>query len=227
MRPMRPTPPPPRPALESLFARATYTADAEPRLVDGQLFDAEWEHIKNAVPKRRAEFGTARLCARRGLAAMGIAPAAILPGDDGCPAWPRGVVGSISHTADYCAVVLSRDPPVRSVGLDVETLQELEPGVLESILTPVERAWMRAQPQALQADLAVVFFSAKEAYYKCQYPITRTFLEFGDVELELYPDAGRFVAKATRPGLPPDVARLEGRFAFEGGRVFCGVELVR
>jgi 4'-phosphopantetheinyl transferase EntD len=211
--------------LERLFAKASYAAEAEPRLVDEQLFDAEWDYIKNAVPKRRAEFGTARVCARRGFAAMGLPPFAVVPGGDGAPVWPPGVVGSISHTAGYCAVVLGRDSLVRSVGLDVETLQELEPGLADAILTPAERAWVGAQPRSRQADLLIAFFSAKEAYYKCQYPLTRAFLEFGDVELELLPDLGRFIATARVPGFPRDVARLEGTFAFEDGRVLCGVEL--
>jgi 4'-phosphopantetheinyl transferase EntD len=212
--------------LASLFERAAYTAEEVPRLVDDQLFASERAYIENAVPKRRAEFGTARLCARRGFGALGVPPAAIVPDDDGAPRWPAGVVGSITHTAGYCAVVLSRDPPVRSVGLDVETLQDLEAGLVDSILTTRERRWLDAQPQSRQADLSVVFFSAKEAFYKCQYPITRTFLEFGDVELELSPDERRFVARASVPGLPPAVACLAGKFAFDEGRVLCAVELL-
>jgi 4'-phosphopantetheinyl transferase EntD len=212
-------------ALRALFPSASYIADAVPRLVDDELFESEREYIRRSVPKRRAEFGAARLLAREGFRAMGVRPIALVPGTDGVPSWPAGVVGSITHTAGYCAVVLGRSPPVRSLGLDVETLQELAAGIVDSIVTPPERAWLRAQPQSRQAALALVFFSAKEAYYKCQYPISRTFLEFGDVTLDVLFEQGRFVATASPPGLPRDVARLEGRFAFEGGRVLCGVEL--
>jgi 4'-phosphopantetheinyl transferase EntD len=214
-----------RAALASLFANASYLAEAAPRLVDEQLLPAERAFIEGAVPRRRAEFGTARRCARDGFAAMGIPPTALVPGDQGEVRWPPGVVGSISHTADYCAVVLCRSPPVRSVGLDVETVQDLEPGMIDLILTPAEQAWVRAQPPARQRDLTLVFFSAKEAYYKCQYPISKTFLEFGEVELEVFPEAGRFVARALRVDLPRDVLRLEGRFALEAGRIFAAVEL--
>ena len=214
------------PALRALFPSASYVADTVPRLVDEELFETEREYIRTSVPKRRAEFGAARLLAREGFRAMGVPPVALVPAADGPPSWPAGVVGSITHTAGYCAVVLGRSPPVRSLGLDVETLQELEAGLVDSILTPAERAWVRAQPRERQADLAIVFFSAKEAYYKCQYPISRTFLEFGDVTLDVLFEQGRFTATASPPGLPRDVARLDGRFAFEGGRVLCGVELV-
>ncbi len=213
-------------ALASLFGHVSYTAGAEPRLVDDELYPEEREHVSRAVPKRRAEFGTARLLARKGLAAMGVLPGAILPGQGGSPAWPPGVVGSIAHTGGYCAVALGRDPPLRSVGLDVETLQEIEPAVRELILTPTELAWLCEQPPDLRANLVVVFFSAKEAYYKCQYPITRQYLDFADVEVDLVPGQGRFVARTHKPGCPPSVQCLEGRFAFEDGRVLSGVELL-
>ncbi len=213
-------------ALETLFRSVSFIAEAEPGQVDDELYPEEREYLRNAIPKRRAEFGTARLWARRGLAAMGVPPVALLPGEDGAPTWPPGVVGSITHTSGYCAVALARDPPVRSMGLDVETLREVESGVADSILTPRERAWLRDQPQGQQADLVLLFFSAKEAYYKCQYPVTRRLLDFVDVELEVPLSLGRFLARVTRPGWPQSVARLEGKFAFEGGRVFCGVELL-
>jgi 4'-phosphopantetheinyl transferase EntD len=216
-------------ALELIFSYVSFSAEAVPRLVDDELYPDELEHVRRAVPKRRAEFGTARICARRGLAAMGIAPVAILPGEGGSPTWPPGVVGSIAHTGGYCAVALGRDPPMRAVGLDVETLQEIEPAVRDLILTPTELAWLHEQAPGHQADLVVTFFCAKEAYYKCQYPVTRQYLDFADVEVDLFPDHGRFVARTREPlpGVPSSVASLEGRFAFEDGRVLCGVELLR
>jgi 4'-phosphopantetheinyl transferase EntD len=213
-------------ALETLFRSAAFVAEAVPAEVDEELYPEERDSLRNAVPRRRAEFGTARSCARRGLAAMGVPPIALLPGEDGAPTWPPGVVGSITHTSGYCAVVLARDPPVHSVGIDAETLREVERGVADSILTPRERAWLRDQPEGHQADLVLLFFSAKEAYYKCQYPVTRRLLDFVDVEVDVLPGLGQFVARVTKPGWPLPVVRLEGKFAFEGGRVLCGVELL-
>jgi 4'-phosphopantetheinyl transferase EntD len=221
-------------ALGVLFPDASYVTDVEVRLADEELLPEERAVIQGAVPKRRAEFATARVCVRAGLAAMGMAPAAIVPADQGRPVWPAGVTGSISHTGrkaapfepgGTCAVVLYRSPPVRSVGLDVEMVQDLEPAIADLIMTPGERAWLRVQSAALQASLPLVFFSAKEAYYKCQYPISRTFLDFTEAELEVFPENGRFVARGLRPGLPGAIAELEGRYAFEDGRLFSGVVL--
>jgi 4'-phosphopantetheinyl transferase EntD len=53
-------------------------AVAVPTLVDDQLFPEERLYLARAVPKRRAEFGSARICARRANAEPGV--------DSGAPA---------------------------------------------------------------------------------------------------------------------------------------------
>lgn len=216
-----------RTLIDPLFAHAVVTAEAAPRSVDDQLFPEELAYLARALPKRRFEFGTARLCARQALAALGVPPAPLVPRDDRQPVWPAGVVGSISHTDGYCAVVVAPSPPMQSIGLDVEKLQTIEPRLAQAILTPREQAFVQAQPEARRDDLIVLHFSAKEAYYKCQYPLTETFLSFHDVELEVDvgPTEGRFVARRHKPGLA-SVQRLEGKFVFAAGKVLCGVELL-
>ena len=51
-----------------------------------------------AVPRRRVEFATGRLCARRAMAALGHARVSIPRAQDRVPIWPDGIVGSITHT---------------------------------------------------------------------------------------------------------------------------------
>ena len=211
--------------LRTLFRSDAVTFEATPTLVNHQLLPEEREYIAKAVPKRRAEFGTARIGARRGLAAMGVAPTALVPAPDRSPVWPLGVVGSITHTREYCAVVLHRSPPMRSVGLDAEVLRPLDRDLSELIVSPAERRWIDARRDVAADDLMVLFFSAKEAYYKCQYPISKTMLDFHDVRIDVNLAAHRFQASAVRSGLPTCVARLEGRYAFDQGMVLCGVEL--
>jgi 4'-phosphopantetheinyl transferase EntD len=214
-------------ALQSLFPHASFVAADVPRLADDELYPEEQAHIRGAVASRRAEFATARLCARRGLAALGVAPAPLVPAGDRAPTWPEGIVGSISHTRGYCAVVLGRSPPLRSIGLDVEVVRELEAGVVDLILTEHERSWLRSaarEASRSESEEALLFFGAKEAFYKCQYPLTHRFLEFHDVELDGPPRDGRFSVTVRKPDWPEVVARLEGRFAFDDDRVLCGVE---
>jgi 4'-phosphopantetheinyl transferase EntD len=194
---------------------------------DRELFSEERAFIHAAVPKRRAEFATARILARRALAALGAPPIPLVPAPDRAPVWPPGYTGSISHCTNYCAVVVARSRDVASLGLDVEDLRELDPTMQDLVLTPAERGWIGAQPNAIQAVLPILIFSAKEAYYKCQYPMTRGFLDFQDVELTIEWATGTFEARVLKAGWPAAVARLSGRFVVDPDRVGCGIELVR
>ncbi|MDU1495375.1 MAG: 4'-phosphopantetheinyl transferase superfamily protein [Bradyrhizobium sp.] len=211
--------------IAELFRRPVVVVASEICHGDEELFPEELAHVRAAVAKRRAEFATARMLARRALASLGATPISLVPGADRAPVWPSGYTGSISHCADYCAVVVARSRDVRALGLDIEDVREFEPSMHDLVLTSGERAWLRRQPQELQPILPILFFSAKEAYYKCQYPITRGFLEFSDVELTIDWPAGAFEARVLKRDWPADVARLAGRFVIDGGRICCGVEL--
>jgi 4'-phosphopantetheinyl transferase EntD len=199
-------------------------AEAVPELVDDRLFPAEYDYIRGAAPRRRAEFGAARLCARRALAELGVDPVPLVPGPDRAPSWPSGVAGSISHTDGLCAAAVARVPQVRALGLDVEALRPVEATTIDRVLTARERAWLDRRPAAARERLALMLFSAKEAFYKCQYAITREFLDFPDVEVEPDLEAGTFEARVVRSGWPADAARASGRFAFTDRRVACGVQ---
>jgi len=200
---------------------------ARPALADypDALCPEERSYIGAAVDKRRAEFATARRIARRALETLGFSAGSLAPGPDRAPCWPAGAVGSIAHTDDCCGVVVARATDDLSVGLDIENLTRIEPAVLERILTRREAAWLEDQPRASRQDLAVLFFSAKEAFYKCQYPLSRGFLDFLEVEVEVDLEQRQFEAQVTRPDWPALVSRLSGRFAFHGEKVLCGVEL--
>jgi 4'-phosphopantetheinyl transferase EntD len=213
--------------IASLFRPEAVVLEAAPFLVDEQLSSEELAFIKAAVVKRRAEFGTARVLARRALERLGFPPLPLVPAADRSPVWPMGVVGSITHTDGYCAVVLDRSPPAISVGIDIEKLADLDHGTRARILTAAEQRWLEGQPSGARAKLAILIFSAKEAYYKCQYPVSRRRLDFPDVQIEVDVAEGRFRARSLLPGLAHLIATLDGKFAFGADAVMCGVELLR
>jgi 4'-phosphopantetheinyl transferase EntD len=191
------------------------------------LFPEERVHVERAVEKRRREFATGRVLARRLLGELGLVPSPILPAEDRSPIWPFGVVGSISHTIGVCAAVLARSEDARGIGVDVEARKALKPELHEMVLRPSEQAWLRGLPEAERGLYAMLVFSAKECTYKCQYPLTRVVLEFEEVELEIDRAAGRFSARilhreaAERAG----VARLEGFYGFTEAAVLSGMIL--
>src|SRR4051812_40738925 len=67
--------------------------------LDELLFPEELSTISRAGEKRRAEFRSVRGCARIALPRFGLARPPLLPDAAGAPAWPPGVVGSMTHCA--------------------------------------------------------------------------------------------------------------------------------
>ena len=58
-----------------------------------------------------------------------------MTGTDRAPLWPAGAVGSISHTDDYCVVVVGHSVEHRSLGVDAEPAAPLEEHVWTEICT--------------------------------------------------------------------------------------------
>lgn len=207
--------------IAPLFDLECVIEEGVPALVDDELFPEEREHLIRAVPKRRAEFGTARVCARRALQRLNIPAQPLVPDADRAPRWPQGIIGSITHTGGYCGVVVARAQHARSLGLDVEQDKNLASNMLRMICTKHE---LTVLGDRAERD-AIVYFSAKEAFYKCQHPLTKTYLDFRDVELDVNFETGTFQARVLKqfPEKPPALDALTGRFIRERGLVASGL----
>ena len=214
--------------LGSLFPPGAVAADLRGPGDPDLLPAAEALYVGRAVPKRVQEFAVGRLCARRALAEFGIVDFAIRVADDRQPIWPDAFVGSITHTAGYGAAVVAERRRMRALGLDSETVGAVKARLWASICTPGEIDWLRSLPPSEQAAAAALIFSAKEAFYKCQYPLTSERLGFLDatVEAATWPaSTGTFNIHATRPIAFADhtVMPLQGRYLFHGEEVTAGI----
>ncbi|WP_255306276.1 4'-phosphopantetheinyl transferase [Streptomyces sp. Wb2n-11] len=192
-------------------------ADGDP-VEDGLFPEEEW-HIRNAVGPRRREFTTARICARRALRRLGVAPGPLLPDARGAPRWPRGVTGSITHCSGYRSCAVAPLAAVASLGIDAEPNQRLSPGVLAVVALPSEArriGELAAGTPGVCWDR--LLFSAKEALYKAWYPLTGMPISFEHAEVRLEPERGTFRARmlvAAPEGrrVPP----IQGRFLLVDG----------
>jgi 4'-phosphopantetheinyl transferase EntD len=200
--------------LAGLFGPGFAAAVAVPRMVDDALYPEERAHIARAVAKRQAEFGTARRCAREVLAQLGRPTCSLVPYADRSPRWPDGIVGSISHTEGCCAVVATAASDVIGCGLDIERDEPLSAELEPMICTPAERSWLDDRDPTARARFGKLFFSAKEAFYKCQYRTTRTLIDFHDVELAFDLDGTTFRIQRLTHGGPlwDRVGSIQGRF---------------
>jgi 4'-phosphopantetheinyl transferase EntD len=162
------------------------------------LPEEERPALARAVEKRRREFIAGRVLFRQALAALGQAPLSLPQGTDRAPVWPEGWVGSITHTRAFCAVAVAPSNAFLGVGIDAEDEAPLKEDLWPRILTAPELAALSTLPATEQGTFAKFVFSAKEAAYKAQYAITRTFLGFDAMEVHRDPATSSFTATLTR-----------------------------
>ena len=210
-----------------LFGPLVRTSEMDPSTADSALFPGEQAAIVHAVEKRRREFVAGRTCARRAMAALGEDPAPILQGEDRAPIWPKGLVGCITHTDTRCAVAIARVADgFRSLGLDIEPAVPLRTELLRIICLPEERAYLDDLSVEERGLLGKVIFSAKECAYKCQYPLSRAFLDFH--AMRVYPDlaGGGFVAVFQRDASPfASGDALQGQLVVDQGYIMTAITL--
>lgn len=181
-------------AIATLFPPEAAVEDAAPSTTRATLFPEEEPAVARAIDRRRREFAAARACARRAMGRLGLPPLPVPTDGRRAPVWPAGVVGSISHTGDYCAAVVARLGSVRSIGLDVEADEAVKGRLWDRICTEAELGWISTQPPDRHGWWVRLVFSAKEAFYKCQYGLTETYLGFHEVELSVDPESSRWIA---------------------------------
>jgi 4'-phosphopantetheinyl transferase EntD len=205
--------------LESSCDGEVVFSEGVPSIDYEVLYPDEIKYIEHAVAKRRAEFGTARMCARQALAKLGIPPCSLIPHADRSPQWPPGVVGSISHTEKLCGVAVTTSPRIMSLGIDLEIDAPLESDLQALICTSAERRWLDRYRSADRGLAAKILFSAKEAFYKCQYVVTKQFLEFTEVGFSVDLQSGSFlVSELARAGEEWDrVRRASGKIRRSDG----------
>jgi 4'-phosphopantetheinyl transferase EntD len=226
----RPNPATLSPLLATLFPGGVVAAELREAGDPTQLTNDEMRPVEHALPQRRREFAAGRLCARRAATELGIIDLTLPMNHDRLPRWPAALVGSITHTSGYCGVVVAERTRYRSIGLDAEVVGQVTEDVWPHLFTPSETAWLRARPRREQLRCAAAAFSAKEAFYKCQFGVTSRWLEFDEVVLDLSfdgPDAGTFGVslRARVEALDDTLPRAAGRFRFHGGLVLTGMAL--
>lgn len=193
---------PPLPDLADFFpAGVECEAQAVRMPAAEETTPAERACVAGAAPKRQREFLSGRIAARRALARLGITACELLPDPAGGPRWPPEVVGSISHSGALCLAAVAPRAQLAGLGVDCEPDDPLDAALWPRIITPAELAWIGRQPEAERGRWVRLFFSAKEAAYKYQHPLTRNFVGFQELTLILDPPAGTFALRS-HPRVP-------------------------
>lgn len=208
-------------AVAALFDGAVAVAIADPHQVQPAIWSEEAQFVAQAVPKRRAEFAAGRSAARAAMRMLGGPDIAIPASADRAPSWPAGWHGSITHNDRWCLAAVTRE--AAHLGVDIEAATPLNPDLLPTICSPAEVARIGGADQGM---LAKVIFSAKEAAYKAQYPLTETLFGFDHLDVVLSPEKGRFTAQFLQSAGQFEIGdTLHGRFAMVMGQIITAVTI--
>ena len=211
--------------LASLFQIPVAAFETCSGIDPATLHPEEAACVARAAPRRVAQFAAGRACAHAALTQLGVAQPVLRVGPDREPLWPEGITGSITHTGDYCAAVAAPRLQLAALGIDAEERGAVRRQLWRHIATAEERAWLEALPAQQLGDMSSVLFSAKEAFFKCQYPLTRQWVGFADViisiEADLFRVAPRAALRLAEHAPPPWC----GRFALDGALVLTGIAL--
>lgn len=199
-------------------------AEGSAQTVVGPLWPEEEAHIARAVEGRRAEFTAGRVLARRAIAQLGGEDFPIPPGSRNMPIWPAGFVGSISHAHGQVAAAVAKHADIRSVGIDIENMNRFRHELEKKIASDEE---IHLNFDGLPADARqmalAIMFSGKEAFYKCQYPITGQYLGFHDAHLVIDHKNRTFGLDFLAEAPPLTGRHFAGRYGIRGGTIYSAM----
>lgn len=215
------------PELTALFPPGAVAAELPGNAPLALLSPSELQFISHCADKRIQDFAAGRACAHRALQELGIAGFSLLSGLDRAPLWPPSIAGSITHTQGCRAAVVALERDLRSLGLDCEAIDAVDSELWSRICSPPELRRLEGLSPPESQRQAALIFAAKEAFYKCQYPLTKQWVGFEDVVIE--PVAGTpsgAFSVVPQKKLPLDtslIAALPGRFVFRDRWVVAGI----
>ena len=151
--------------------------------LSGDSHPDEWEDIAAAAPARQREFTAGRLLARALGEKLGLPPIPLRRAEDRSPVWPADRTGSLSHCNTLCAAAVGKRSAIQSIGVDIETIGRVEQKLWPTLFTEKEADYFSSLAPEKVARETTLFFSAKESFYKCQYPLTQEWVGFQDVEI--------------------------------------------
>lgn len=213
--------------LDGLAPKGIGIFETHASSIEGELLGDEIAAVANAVPSRVEEFQLGRNCARRALSHIGAPLGPIPVADSRAPAWPKGVVGSITHTGFYCAAAVAWASEFCAVGIDAADNRPLPEDILEQITSRAEQIWIRkhmASAQGHQVAADSLIFSIKESIYKAWNPMTGAWLGFEDAFVVVDPGSRTFVAELNKESAKFP-SRVSGEFTYDEATIVSSIFL--
>jgi len=217
------------PDIQQLFPDHVFTECCRIEDKEYALCREEAAAVQKAVAGRRSEFGAGRMCARKALEKMEIHDCVLARQLDGSPAWPPGIVGTISHSDVWCGAAVARQSDYLGIGLDIEAIDRVTSSIARKVLTGGEKEWVGRQTEDESGKWYTLIFSAKESIYKCLSPLMDKGPRFTDAQIIPRADDISFEVRLTdkiASRITP-CATLRGNYMLYGGEVFTGIVLMK
>lgn len=147
--------------------------------------------------KRLSDFRASRYCAKQILEKFGIHNYPLLINEHRAPIWPNQLVGSLSHTKNFCFGVIARGLDIKAIGIDVEVNKPLKDDLLKLICTAKDQNYFKLYSSPNHA--ATIIFSIKESIFKCLHPIYKKWIDFKEVDVILNEQEGTYCAIPSDP----------------------------
>lgn len=160
--------------------------------------------VRGVAAARQREFQAGRFHARQALERLAAPPQAIPRLPSRAPRWPRGYVGSISHSPSLCVAVVAECRRLAGLGIDIEPLAPVPPRLAAAILAPGEVS------ESFEHGLLRAF-AAKEAVFKAcgaQQP------DFRRIRVRWGPGETGFIAR-----VDADVEPIAGAWGTSQGHI--------
>jgi len=146
------------------------------------------KYFSQWVLARQAQFLAGRIAAKNALQAISHTPENIAIGKHREPLWPKGIIGSISHSNHVSiATAQVKTEQTKGCGLDIQTIfnQEESTKVLPIILSQQDQAsFNKHKNHFYENQLATLIFSAKESYFKTVFNQVKEYFDFNAVSIQ-------------------------------------------
>ena len=142
--------------------------------------------LKQAVNKRKSDYLAGRIAAKFAFSEVGCDNWILENDKSGCPRFPKGVLGSISHSCRNAICLVAEDKVGIGVGVDIEHI--IPSHSLKSISSQVAKheefdLLVHQNESFTMAEATTLIFSAKESLFKALFPSLRRYFGFEQASL--------------------------------------------
>ena len=164
------------------------------------------EGFEKYAPKRQWEYLAGRMAAHEALSVLGVSDYFPVKTKSGAASWPDGFKGSITHSHGMVEAIVTKDPSIQYLGIDIEKIiVEKQLSLSNRIFTKDNFEKLKESSKLSDVKLFSAVFSAKECLYKAIYEQVGEYFGFHkakvlsisetDLELEIVEDLSDQIKK--------------------------------